>query len=545
MENLAPALVRAIQKKDVEKARELLAAGADPNALDENGSRVLHHATDQGEAGVVELLLKAGADPSAVSRDLRTPLSIAATYCRPDLTGLLLRHGAQPNEPALAQSQSALHRAALYGCQAHVGKKRSPSREERERCLEVMELLLKAGADIAARDSNQDTPLHTAIAAAPPRAVELLLKAGADPNASDKDHRPPTFLALNMGAPKERLPKLELLLEAGADPNARHQETPLLLRLFTVSSAADAKRLIPRMVERGTDVDAPDANGWTVLHHATQQMLNPLVQLLLKLGANPEARSTQPCQVYPAGSTPLSIAERLAEQCRATSLLKLLRTHVAKASGQEPGVETLPGFDGETRVFLVAGRWFEGEHPPERMREAARVAQRWARELRSKDVVAIPSDGRVVAGLAVRSASANANKPVGPIRFEQLQSARARCDTLLPEAFWRELSEALGSPCEGPVRLSLLCCGPLASGWLVYGALAGQSKPCSLTKYFGTTMRQDTHVTGVCGVKVAHVSYEGPDSARLELDADVHQRLVEAARGAGDEAGYYLIARYD
>jgi hypothetical protein len=55
--------------------------------------------------------------------------------------------------------------------------------------VEVMRLLLAAGADVQQRGVNDNTPLHYAVARNDPLIVELLLEHGADPGARTRiDH---------------------------------------------------------------------------------------------------------------------------------------------------------------------------------------------------------------------------------------------------------------------------------------------------------------------------------------------------------------------
>jgi ankyrin repeat protein len=58
--------------------------------------------------------------------------------------------------------------------------------------LEVLEILLKAGADVNAKNTGGYTALHYASANNPsPAVLEVLLKAGADPRAVDNEGKTP------------------------------------------------------------------------------------------------------------------------------------------------------------------------------------------------------------------------------------------------------------------------------------------------------------------------------------------------------------------
>ncbi len=67
----------------------LLAAGADPNAAQQEGFRPLHSAAQNGDGEIVRLLLSAGADPSLTDAKGRTPRHIAAEAGHTDLADLL------------------------------------------------------------------------------------------------------------------------------------------------------------------------------------------------------------------------------------------------------------------------------------------------------------------------------------------------------------------------------------------------------------------------------------------------------------------------
>ena len=62
--------------------------------------------------------------------------------------------------------------------------------------LAEVERLLKAGADVNAKNKSGSTPLHVAVASNPsPAVLEVLLKAGADPRAINGDGKTPHAVA--------------------------------------------------------------------------------------------------------------------------------------------------------------------------------------------------------------------------------------------------------------------------------------------------------------------------------------------------------------
>ena len=83
----------------------------------------------------------------------------------------------------------------------------------------VLEVLLKAGADVNAKGKGGATPLHSAAAFNPsPAVLEVLLKAGADVNAKPKHGGGTPLHSAAAFNPSPAV--LELLLKAGADPRA-------------------------------------------------------------------------------------------------------------------------------------------------------------------------------------------------------------------------------------------------------------------------------------------------------------------------------------
>ena len=206
----------------------------------------------------------------------------------------------------------------------------------------VIAVLIEAGADVDARNADGGTPLHSAAAGnTHTDVIAALLEAGADPNARDLDGQTPLHMAAHTN---DNPDIITALVQAGADPSARGPAgiTPLhmawnqrwpgirpaavreLLRLGAdrlarndLGQIADpvhcdhwttitfAQLATPadftRCLELGADVLAPDDQGNTPLHRATQNEDASVLAVLLDAGADLEARN-QP------GHTPLHSA---------------------------------------------------------------------------------------------------------------------------------------------------------------------------------------------------------------------------------------------
>ena len=92
-----PALLAAVSVKNLELVRKWLAAGANPNAVDDDGLTALIVAANSGHAEVVKILLSAGANLNAVSDKGSTALIWATFNGHAEVAKILLSAGANPN----------------------------------------------------------------------------------------------------------------------------------------------------------------------------------------------------------------------------------------------------------------------------------------------------------------------------------------------------------------------------------------------------------------------------------------------------------------
>ncbi len=208
----AGVLAYAVDNPNTEVLRVFLEAETDVNEATSHGTTPLMFAvgsTPNPEAlAVVALLLEAGADPHARDKDgLTAFLRAAALNGNPDVLSALLRAGSDINETKDSMGWTALMRAARFNPNPEMVKRLLEEDAEvdganaegftplmivaalrTENPGPVVDLLLKGGADIAARDTYGWTALMRAAAQnANPEMVGRLLRAGADASLRNND----------------------------------------------------------------------------------------------------------------------------------------------------------------------------------------------------------------------------------------------------------------------------------------------------------------------------------------------------------------------
>ncbi len=161
-------LCRAMRRGQPANALALLRAGADVRGSCKPGP-LLHVATVEGQAEVVQALLAKGIAVNAPDSSGETPLlaSVGTISSNEAVTRALIGAGADVNAPARG-GVTPLHAAAT---------RQNP---------EFTRLLLAAGARVDARNDDGETPLLVAARLDAVGIVPLLLAAGADPKAADR-----------------------------------------------------------------------------------------------------------------------------------------------------------------------------------------------------------------------------------------------------------------------------------------------------------------------------------------------------------------------
>ncbi len=257
----------------------LVAAGADVNAPNERGETPVELAWLAGRPTVVDRLVALGAVPvepvAETAESPEEPVPQGAPQVEPAGAGRLsaLLCDLSAGDYANFGSPFKFPLESVVGCLAAGTSLETPDRNGHPPIvwlpagnIDVLELLLEAGAEVGIRDRAGFTPLHWAasfwrvgteysIAAA-----RALVEAGADADARGPGGRSPLHMAAAViPAPPRDAASTEmetLLVQAGADVNARTESgrTPLHLALNNPAVAS-------RLLELGADREARDDAG--------------------------------------------------------------------------------------------------------------------------------------------------------------------------------------------------------------------------------------------------------------------------------------------
>jgi ankyrin repeat protein len=144
-------------------------------------------------------------------------------------------------------------------------------------------MLLDAGADIEMELPNKDRPLHVALINEQEDIVQLLLKRGANVTARASNNRTPLHLAAEYSLPRATL---TLLKSHHVSTEDIDEET------WTPLCCCNTSEVARILIDHGADVNYADKDDWTPLHQAVHKRDTALVKLLLSAGADFKIRTT-------------------------------------------------------------------------------------------------------------------------------------------------------------------------------------------------------------------------------------------------------------
>ncbi len=259
------ALHIAAENGYTETAKRLIQAKADLNAQSNTGETALHYAIQNTNEALVDALLKANADITLGNMHNQAPLHLAAKSGTTGLVKAILAAISTKSKDAKeaivnatdVNKDTPLHMAS--------GLKNNP---------EIINLLIKAGANPNVANVHKLAPLHTAAYNNLPENVETLLKAYPN-NINVLTENGDTALHYAVAAGSEKM--TQLLLDTGAYRDVQNikQATPLML-----AASRGYTNIVKQLLEAKAEVSLKSADNKNALVYAYEQNHSPVVELL-------------------------------------------------------------------------------------------------------------------------------------------------------------------------------------------------------------------------------------------------------------------------
>lgn len=228
------ALMMAARRGNVSMMKRLISHGADINHQDGAGLTALHCAVRSGNVEAVRALIGSGADINIADVNGDTPFALA-----------------------------------LEGSEAHA---------------DVIGELIQAGADLNRVDSEGKTLLIVAVRNGHAKRVKCLVTLGADLNATDKEGN----TALIWASRNNKASLVDALMK-GSEPLGKNHRNAQGDTALTVAVKGGCSEAVKALLDRGVDINVPDAAGNTPLICAASDEYGPsIAELLLRSKQKPD-----------------------------------------------------------------------------------------------------------------------------------------------------------------------------------------------------------------------------------------------------------------
>ena len=239
-------LFMAVKKEDETLVEKLLQSGADANIRGIEGWTPLMLAAQNGNVRIAELLISECGKVNAKNNDGWTPLMLAVQNGHKKMVNSLLNYN-----PDLEIKTTDEMKTTALGVAVAKGH------------IEIVENLLKKGADVNAKDAQNNTAIFTAIEDCDVDMVDVLLNYNPDLMVCDVYGNTPLIKAATSEYYDVKI--VEMLLNKGVDVNARSNfgQTALM-------GAAERGHFekVKMLVENGADISIKGWHGRTALNLA-------------------------------------------------------------------------------------------------------------------------------------------------------------------------------------------------------------------------------------------------------------------------------------
>lgn len=174
-------LFKAIENKNLDTIKFLISKGADVNTKDKYGDTPLHDSSNSGHLMISTFLIEKGADININNKNGETPLHKSAYHGHFEVAELLINKGANINAVDIANLTPL--NFAIWGLTSLEAllSELVPNefvKQQMQGFIKTIEILIKNGADVNAKNKDGNTPLKWAILAKKAGLVELFRKNG-------------------------------------------------------------------------------------------------------------------------------------------------------------------------------------------------------------------------------------------------------------------------------------------------------------------------------------------------------------------------------
>ncbi len=347
----------SVIERQPEGVSGLLAVGANPIIVDNQGRNAVHHAAMQGDVAVVrELLQDVGEAINWKDRSGNTPLYYAAVNGHTDAMTLLMENGGFVYQ----EGQIELQQAVIRRDTAHItnlltstalvvtdgqgptglhdlmkiadskttsvvlsgmaGQSMLDARDASQKTLlhaaaelndvQAMSAAINAGISLDARDNNGETALHVVAKKGNIEALEEFSLKAANLNAANSAGKTPLAVALANG----KMEFVDKMLSFGAslfiDRNNERKSLAFLNMILNGNTKG-----VEHFEVRGVDISVKDDRGLGALHYAAMRANSAdTIDHFVKSGLSVNEPDSE-------GRTPMHIAVALGDQANVRALL--------------------------------------------------------------------------------------------------------------------------------------------------------------------------------------------------------------------------------